>query len=303
MTNFGGIEAGGTKFVCAVGSGPDDLRDEIRFETTSPDETIGRAIRYFQEQHQKIPLAAVGIASFGPVDLQRDSPTFGFITSTPKPGWSNTDFVGRIQRALDLPVGFDTDVNAAALGEYCWGAAQGLNTFLYLTVGTGIGGGGMINGELLHGIAHPEMGHVRIPRDDGDRFAGICPFHGDCLEGVASGPALERRWGVRAEELPPEHTAWEQEARYLALALANYIFVVSPQRIVIGGGIMEQRDLLPMIHRHVFELLNGYGLPAEIIEALDDFIVMPGLGNRSGICGALALARRERGRTDTPRRQ
>jgi len=303
MTNFGGIEAGGTKFICAVGSGPDDLRDEIRIETTTPDETIGRVIGYFQEQHEKIPLAAIGIASFGPIDLRRDSPTYGFITSTPKPGWSNTDIVGMIRRAFRLPVGFDTDVNAAALGEFCWGAARGLDTFLYLTVGTGIGGGGMVNGELLHGIAHPEMGHIRIPRDDDDRCAGICPFHGDCLEGLASGPVLEKRWGARPEDLPPEHPAWEQEAEYLALALVNYIFVVSPQRIVIGGGIMEQGNLLPGIHRHVFELLSGYGLPAETIDRLEDFIVMPGLGKRSGICGALALARRERDRNDAAGRQ
>jgi fructokinase len=206
---WGGIEAGGTKFVCAVGTGPDDLWAEERFPTTTPAESIGRAVEFFRRWQENESLAAVGIASFGPVDPDPGSPTFGYITTTPKQGWAHTDFAGAVQRALHVPVGFDTDVNVAALGEHRWGAAQGLDTFVYLTIGTGIGGGGMVNGKLIHGLVHPEMGHVRIPHDrELDPFPGACPYHGDCLEGLAAGPALEARWGQRGETLPADHPAW-----------------------------------------------------------------------------------------------
>ncbi|MCI0477366.1 MAG: ROK family protein, partial [Anaerolineales bacterium] len=218
MMNFGGIEAGGTKFVCAVGTAPDDVR-ETRFSTTTPEETIRRAIDFFRAQPR---VAAIGIGSFGPVDLHRASPTYGYITTTPKPDWANTDLAGAIQRALAVPVGFDTDVNVAALGEHRWGAARGLDTFIYLTIGTGIGGGGLVSGKLMHGLIHPEMGHIRVPHDFvRDPFPGSCPFHSDCLEGLASGPALGKRWGARAETLPADHPAWELQAHYLALALVN----------------------------------------------------------------------------------
>ena len=205
MAVYGGIEAGGTKFVCAVGSGPDDLRAEVRFPTTTPSETIGRAISFFQEEESSDSLDAIGIASFGPIDPNPSSRCFGYVTSTPKPGWAHTDFAGVVHRALGVPVGFDTDVNVAALGEHRWGAAQGLDTFIYLTVGTGIGGGGMVNGKLIHGLMHPEMGHLRVPHDwETDPYPGCCTYHGDCLEGLASGPALEGRWGRRGEGLPGE---------------------------------------------------------------------------------------------------
>jgi len=287
---FGAIEAGGTKFVCAVGTSPDDLR-EVEFPTATPAETIERAIAFFREQQQHAPLAAIGIASFGPIDLHTDSPTFGYITTTPKPGWANTDLAGAIHRALNVPVGFDTDVNVAALGEHRWGAAQGFDTFIYLTIGTGIGGGGMAGGRLLHGLIHPEMGHIRIPHDwQRDSFAGACPYHGDCLEGLASGPALEKRWGQRAETLPANHPAWDLEAHYLALALVNYICTLSPQRIVIGGGVMEQSQLFPRIRHEVQQLLNGYIRSLAILETIDAYIVPPGLGKRSGVLGAIALA-------------
>jgi fructokinase len=287
---YGGIEAGGTKFVCAVGTGPDDLRAETRFPTTTPVETIGRAITFFQEQ--RLPLAAIGIAAFGPVDPNPASPTFGYITSTPKPGWAHTDFAGAIRQALGLPVGFDTDVNVAALGEHHWGAAQGLDTFIYLTIGTGIGGGGLVNGQLMHGLVHPEMGHIRIPHDwTADPFAGVCPYHGDCLEGLATGPALEQRWGQPAETLPADHPAWTLEAHYLALALANFICTLSPQRIVLGGGVMEQRHLFPLVRQKVQQLLNGYVPALEILEEIDTYIVPPVLGKRAGVLGAVALAR------------
>ncbi|HXV43737.1 MAG TPA: ROK family protein [Anaerolineae bacterium] len=294
MQLFGGIEAGGTKFVCAVGTGPDDVRAETRFPTTTPQETIGQAIAFFTEQARKEPLAAIGIASFGPVDPNPAAPTFGYITTTPKPGWANTDLAGQIGRALGVPVGFDTDVNGAALGEQRWGAAQGLDTFIYLTIGTGLGGGGLVNGRLMHGLIHPEMGHVRLPHDwAADPFAGACPYHGDCLEGMAAGPAMEKRWGQRAETLPADHPAWALEAHYLALGLVNFICTLSPQRIIMGGGVMAQPQLFPLIRRKTQELLNGYVQSPEILTRIDQYIVPPGLGNRAGVLGAIALAERQ----------
>ena len=290
-TLYGGIEAGGTKLVCAVANGPGDVRAELRFPTTTPDETIGRAIAFFREQAALEPLAALGIASFGPVDPDPASPTFGAITTTPKPGWANVDFAGAVQRALGVPVGFDTDVNGAALGEHRWGAAQGLDTFIYLTIGTGIGGGGMVGGRLMHGLIHPEMGHVMLPRDRShDPFPGICPYHGDCFEGLACGPALKARWGKPAEMLPPDHPAWDLEAQTIALALCNIIFTLSPQRIIIGGGVMAQEQMFPLVRRKVQALLNGYVQSPAILANIDGYIVPPGLGNMAGVLGAIALA-------------
>ena len=291
MPLFGGIEAGGTKTVCAVGTGPDDLREEVRFSTTTPDETIGRAIRFFQQAQECETLAAIGIASFGPLDPNPDSPTFGHVTTTPKLGWAHTDFAGPIRQELQLPVGFDTDVNGAALAEHRWGAAQGLDSFLYLTVGTGIGGGGMVHGKLIRGLSHPEMGHIRIPHDRTvDPYAGSCPYHGDCLEGLASGPALEERWGQRAETLPEDHPAWPLEANYLALGLVNIISILLPQHIILGGGIMQQPHLFPLIRSGVQAWLNGYLQVSMILDRIDDYIVAPGLGSRAGVLGAIALA-------------
>jgi len=291
-TLFGGIEAGGTKFVCILGSGPEDVRAEARFPTTTPEATIRQAVGFFRRQKAEHgELAAIGIASFGPLDLDCNSPTYGYITSTPKPGWANTDFAGMIRRALSLPVGFDTDVNAAALGEWRWGAARGLDTFIYLTIGTGIGGGGMVNGRLMHGLLHPEMGHLCIPHDRGaDPFAGSCPFHGDCLEGLASGPAIEKRWGKPAETLPPEHPAWALEASYLALGLVNWIYTLSPQKIILGGGVMQQAHLFLLLRREVQTLLKGYLQSPAIQNKIDDYIVPPALGKRAGVLGAFALA-------------
>ncbi len=290
MHIWGGIEGGGTKFVCAVGSGPEDVRDIVRLDTTTPAETLGSAVDFFR-RHDDI--AALGIASFGPVDPEPDSPTYGHITTTPKPGWAHTDVAGAVAEALGVPVGFDTDVNAAALGEWRWGAAQGLDTFLYLTIGTGVGGGGLVNGELMHGLIHPEMGHIPLPRDIArDPFEGSCPYHGDCLEGLASGPAIEARWGVAASDLPVYHDAWTLEAEYLAQALVSYVCTLSPQRIIMGGGVMDQRQLFPMIRRRVQELLNGYVAHSAILDEIDAYVVPPGLGGRSGVLGAFALAQR-----------
>lgn len=288
----GGIEAGGTKFVCAVGSGPDDLRAEVRFPTTTPEETIGRAVSFFREQQAEYgALQAIGIAAFGPLDPDPRSESYGYITSTPKPGWANANFVGAMRQAFDLPVGFDTDVNGAALGEWRWGAAQGLDTFVYLTIGTGVGGGAMVNGRLLHGLVHPEMGHIVLPHDwEHDPYKGRCPYHGDCLEGMAAGPAIEERWGVKGQQLGEDHPAWALEAHYLALALRSFICTLSPQRIIMGGGVMEQPQLFPMVRTRTQEYLNGYVQHPAILERIDTYIVPPGLGNKAGVLGAFALA-------------
>jgi len=289
---YAGIEAGGTKFFCVVGAGPDDIRAEARFSTTSPEATLRQTLEFFRAQRgQHGPLTAAGLASFGPVDLDPASPTYGFITSTPKAGWAQTDILGPVRQALGVPVRFDTDVNAAALGEGRWGAAQGLDTFIYLTIGTGIGGGGLVNGKLMHGLVHPEMGHVRIPHDvAADPFAGACPYHGDCLEGLASGPAMRARWGRPAETLPDDHPGWALEARYLALALNNFICTLSPQRIVLGGGVMERRTLFPLIHRDLQALLNRYVHAVQLLNHVDRYVVPPAFGARAGVLGALALA-------------
>ena len=228
-------------------------------------------------------MAAVGIGSFGPIDAHPESATWGHITSTPKPGWAHTDVAREIGRRLEVPVAFDTDVNAAALGEYRWGAAQGLDTFSYITVGTGIGGGGMAGGNLLHGLVHPEVGHLRIPHDRArDPFDGVCPFHGDCLEGLASGRAIEARWGRRPEELDDEGAVWELQARYLALGLVSVICVLSPELILLGGGVMRQPALLPLVQSEVAALMNGYQEAGKIMA--------PALAPRSGVLGAIALA-------------
>jgi fructokinase len=289
---YGGIEGGGTKFVCVVGSGPEDVRAEARLPTTTPEATIGEALAFFKDAQARLgPIRRLGIGSFGPVDLHAGSPTFGFITSTPKAGWSNVDLAGPFRRGLGAEVAFDTDVNAAALGEWRWGAARGLDTFVYLTVGTGIGGGGLVGGRLMHGLVHPEMGHLRLPRDTAsDPFPGACPFHGDCLEGLASGPALLARWGRPAEELARDHAAWTLEAHYLALAVVNLVCTISPQRIVLGGGVMEQPHLFPLIRREVGQLLNGYVRARDVLEGIDSYVVPPALGSRAGSLGSLALA-------------
>ena len=289
---FGGIESGGTKFICAVGTSPDDLRAEMRFPTTAPDETLKQAIDFFKAQTQHLgPLASIGVASFGPLDSRPGSPSFGHILPTPKPGWTNFDIVGTIRAGIDVPIAFDTDVNGAALGEGRWGAAQGLDTFMYLTVGTGIGGGVFANGHLLHGLLHPEMGHISLPHDlQKDPFEGVCPFHHDCFEGLASGVAIEKRWGQRGSRLPEDHPAWDLEAKYIALALANYVYSISPERIIIGGGVGQLAHLLPSIRKRTQELINGYIQSTAILENIETYIVPPGLGDRAGVLGAIALA-------------
>jgi len=251
----GGMETGGTKFVCAVGRGA-DIAAETRIVTTSPTETLAAAIAFFKSH---APLVALGVASFGPIDLDPRSSTYGLITTTPKPGWAHTDVVGPLGRALGVPVRFDTDVNAAALAEQHWGAARDASSVVYVTVGTGIGGGAVVNGRPVHGLVHPEMGHVRIPHDDAaDPFAGACPHHGDCWEGPAAAPALAARWGRTPESLPDDHPAWDLEARYLALGLVNVILTLSPERVVLGGGVLSRAGLLERVRSHVSALIGGY---------------------------------------------
>ena len=288
VTVYGGIETSGSKWECAIGSGPDDLRAAETIPTTTPSETIGRAAAFFEREG---PVEAIGIGSFGPVDQNPSSPTWGYITNTPKPGWAHTDVGQEIRRRLSVPVGFDTDVNAAALGEHRWGACQGLDTFCYITVGTGIGGGGMAGGKLLHGLLHPEFGHMRIPHDrEADPFPGVCPYHGACWEGLASGRAIEARWGQPAASLDGDRAVWELEARYLALGLVSVMCVLSPERIVIGGGVTQHDGLLGLVRRDVVVLMNGYLDATAVSDEIADYITLPGLGARAGVLGAIALA-------------
>lgn len=292
---FGGIEAGGTKFVCMVAGGPGDIRAEIRFPTTQPEETLSRCITFFKEQQTKYhqTIAAIGIACFGPIDLNPASQTWGHITTTPKPGWAHTDVAGPIREALQIPVAFDHDVVVAGIGEGTWGAALGLENFIYLTIGTGIGGGVIAGGKPVHGLVHPEIGHMIMRRDPAiDPFNGCCPYHGDCLEGLACGPALEQRWGKKGYDLPADHPAWELESTYLADALHNLVITVSPQRLILGGGVMQQKHLFPIIRRKVVRSLNGYIQSDTILKGIDDYIVPPALGNEAGALGCIAMAQR-----------
>ena len=286
--SIGGIEAGGTRWTCAVGSGDGAVERSESFPTTSPAETLGRAARFFAD----VPdLEAVGVGAFGPVEVNRSSPRWGTITTTPKPGWRDTDVVAPLGEALGVPIALDTDVNAAAVGEWRHGAARGLDTFVYVTVGTGIGGGAFVNGRPVHGLLHPEVGHMLVPHDrERDPFPGSCPFHRDCLEGLASGTALRERWGRPGEELTdPE--VWELEAEYLALGLANVVLVLAAERIVLGGGVGAAPGLLPRVRARLLEALGGYVDAPPLVDAIDDYLVSPGLGPRSGVVGAIELAR------------
>lgn len=290
-TLYGGIEAGGTKFVCAVASGPGDVRVETSFPTTTPMETLGRALDFFQEASDGRQLGSLGVASFGPLDLDPHSAAFGYITTTPKAGWSFVNVLGMLRGALGIPVYMDTDVNAAALAESLWGAGRGRDPLVYITVGTGIGGGLLCRGGPVHGLQHPEIGHMYLPHDlSVDPFPGACPYHGDCLEGLAAGPALAKRWGQPAETLPADHPAWNLEAHYLGLALSNLTCTVAPQAIVLGGGVLEQPHLLERIRAETERALNGYIVSPWLKPGLEAYIVAAGLGRRAGVLGAIALA-------------
>lgn len=288
---LGGIEAGGTKFVCLVGDGDGRVLAERRIPTRGPDETLAEAVALLRGMSDAAgPLGAVGIGAFGPLDL-RPGPGHGRLLATPKAGWSGADLVGPVRDAFGVPVAIDTDVTAAALAEGRWGAARGLATFAYMTVGTGIGVGIVSGGRPMHGLVHPEAGHVGVPRAPGDDFPGICPFHGDCLEGMASGPAIAERWGARAEDLegPRREEAVETEAFYLAAGIRTLVYVVAPERVVVGGGVSGLDGLLPRVRSHLAATLGGYpGLPEHADGA---FVQAAGLGGMAGPRGALALAR------------
>lgn len=287
---LGGIEAGGTKFVCGIGDPSGKILDHIQIPTTSPQVTISRVIDYFLGKKAQWNWTRIGLASFGPLDLNPSSKMFGYITRTPKPGWSNFNIRGAIAAGLNSEVVLDTDVNAAALAEYKWGIAREKNPVVYLTVGTGIGGGVVVDGKPLHGLVHPEIGHIRIHSADlQNEFKGVCPFHEDCLEGLASGPALAAKWGIPANQLPPDHPGWQQEAAYLAEGLANIILSLSPEIIILGGGVMKNGFLFPMIQSQVKNQLNDYVQSDEITSINDRYIVPPGLKEFSGLLGAIAL--------------
>jgi fructokinase len=288
---FGTIEAGGTKFVCATGSDPHEMRHRRRIPTTTPQETLVRMVEFFRESDRDIgPCSAYGIACFGPAAVDPSSPHWGSILATPKPGWSNVDVAGAIAKAFGKPVGFDTDVNGAALGEYRWGAAQGADTAVYVTVGTGLGAGVVVDGKPLHGAEHPEAGHIlpRLhPRDF--KFAGTCPFHGDCFEGLVSGPAIAKRWGKPLSELPPDHEAHEIIGWYLGQLAATLTATYSPQKIIFGGGVLKTPGLLLRIRKNAAAIARSYFADDETIMAS---ICAPGLGEDSGLAGGLALAER-----------
>lgn len=289
---FGGVEIGGTKVVCAIGDGQGRVLAEERFPTTDPQSTLAQVLSFLRERGASASgLTAIGVGSFGPIELRESSAYYGFIGRTPKPGWSGTDVVGALRREFSCPIGFDTDVNAAALAEHRWGAAGDVQSVVYVTVGTGIGGGALIGGTLIHGLMHPEIGHIhprRHPRDM--EFSGVCPFHGDCLEGLASGPAIVARSGARLEQLPADHAQWEIEADYLGQLCALLLMTLSPQRIVLGGGVMSQTQLLAPTRRQLQHWAAGYIDRTEVLSEVDRYVVSPALGDQAGVRGALALA-------------
>lgn len=280
---IGAIEAGGTKFVCGVGNEQGHMEDWCSFPTEHPEITLAKVSDYFRDKG----VEAIGIGSFGPIDLKPDSPTYGYITTTPKSEWENCNVVGILKREFPVSFGWDTDVNAAALGEVTWGAAQGLDNCVYYTIGTGVGVGLIAGGKRIHGLLHPEGGHIRTRRHPQDHFAGLCKYHGDCLEGLAAGPAIEARWQTPGSELPTDHLAWEMESFYIAESITTSILLHSPQKIILGGGVMQQMHLFPMIREQVIHNLHGYVNVPELLQHIDQYIVPPGLGQHAGLYGAL----------------
>jgi fructokinase len=288
---YGGIEGGGTKFICIVGRGPQEIVEETRFATTTPHETLQHVSAFFTPYVKSNRLKSIGLGSFGPVDVDPASASFGYITTTPKPGWANTDILGFLKHEIGVPIAFDMDVAASALGEYRWGANRGLDPSLYLTIGTGIGGSYILDGRPLRGLVSLEMGHVYLPHDTKlDPFAGACPYHADCFEGLASGPAIHARFNQPAESLPDDHPFWNLEAGYIASAVANYIFTFPPRRVILGGGVMHRTFLYDRIRTRLSALLNNYLSHPALTSSLDNYIVPPALGYRSGVLGGVALA-------------
>jgi fructokinase len=287
---IGAIEAGGTKFVCGIGNEKGVIEDRISFPTEQPDKTMEQVITYFKDKK----VEGIGIGTFGSINIDPTSSLYGYVTTTPKSGWANYPFLGTLKKVFDIPYGWDTDVNAAAFGEATWGAAKGLDSCIYYTIGTGIGVGVYSEGKLVHGLVHPEGGHIltrRHPEDEfeGHQFDGICPYHGDCLEGMASGPAIEKRWNLKGSDIPKDHPAWSMEAFYIGQAVSGAILMLSPKKIILGGGVMHQKQLFPMIHHEVQKNLNGYVSAEAIFTNIGEYIIPPGLGDNAGLCGALAL--------------
>ena len=285
---LGALEAGGTKMVCAIGDETGKIYEQVSIATTTPEETIPKLIAYFQDKQ----IDALGIASFGPVELDPASEKYGYITTTSKLAWTNFDFLGSMKAALKCPMGFDTDVNGSVLGEVTFGQAKGKHCVMYLTVGTGIGAGVYIDGKLLHGMLHPEAGHILITKRDTDHYEGKCPYHKDhCLEGMAAGPAIEARWGKKAVELADCPEVWDLEADYLAQALTNYVMVLSPEMIILVGGVMHQELLFPLFLKKLITYINGYVITEEL-EDPEHYVVPASLHDDQGIMGCLELARR-----------
>ena len=283
---YGAIEAGGTKFVCAVSDKQLEIKERVSIPTTTPEETLKQVFDFFDQY----TLTSIGIGSFGPIDVNEKSATYGYVTSTPKTAWKNFDFLGSVKQRYGIPVAWTTDVNAAAYGELKKGSAQGMESCLYLTVGTGIGGGAVVDGKVLSGLGHPEMGHLLVRMHPDDDFDGVCPYHGNCLEGVAAGPAIEKRYGKKGHELAEDKKVWEIEAFYLAQALVNYTLILSPEKIVLGGGVMKQTQLLSMIKEQFTQLMAGY----VATPSLDEYIVTPELEDNAGITGCLLMAIEEK---------
>lgn len=281
---LGALEAGGTKMVCAIGNENGEIMEQVSIPTETPEITIPKLLDFFVGKG----IEALGIGCFGPIDVNRDSATYGYITTTPKLAWQNFNIVGAFRDKLGVPVGFDTDVNGSALGEYTWGIAKGLHSCIYITIGTGIGVGAIVDGRLVHGMLHPEGGHILLHKLPHDTYEGFCPFHKNCMEGLAAGPAIEGRWGKKAVALADRTEVWEMEAEYIAQALVDYLMLFSPQRIILGGGVMHQTQLLPLIREKFHKLLNGY-IKTKELEDLDSYIVAQSLDDKQGIMGALKL--------------
>ncbi len=285
---LGALEAGGTKMVCAIGDENGQIFEQISIPTETPEITMPKMIAYFQEKH----IEALGIGCFGPIDPDETSETYGYITSTPKLAWANFNIVGAFREALGCPVGFDTDVNSSVLGEVTFGQAKNKRNVLYLTIGTGIGAGIYVEGKLLHGMLHPEAGHIMLARREDDTYEGKCPYHGTCFEGLAAGPAIEARWGCKGVQLRDRLEVWDLEAYYIAQALANYILILSPEMIILGGGVMHQEQLFSLIRNYVKDILNGY-IRTKELEDMEHYIVPASLQDNQGIMGCLELGRRE----------
>lgn len=284
---FGAIEAGGTKFVCAIGDEKLNIEKRAAFPTTTPDETMNLVIDFFKAY--QLDLESIGVGSFGPIDIHQDSVTYGHITSTPKSGWQDFDFVGNLKKHFDVPIAWTTDVNAAAFGEYVCGEGQEKNSVVYYTIGTGIGGGALQNGEFIEGYSHPEMGHMLVVPHEKDTFKGNCPYHENCLEGMAAGPAIEARSGKKGQDIPADDAVWESEAYYIAQCIYNTTLILSPEVIILGGGVMKQTHMIERVREAFGNLMNKYvGTPT-----LKKYIVTPALKDNAGIVGCLALAKKE----------